>query len=153
PRAASPAACAGPATAASAASAISICFMALMLCSCVAHILSENRYPLFRDYARASARLRPDVDQRGLAGFHGRHRLLDRGPELLGILDRPLRPPAHGFRELVILDVGIHDAGANRAEVVRRIGIAVAEARDPLHMHQFLMIAAVVVHDREQRDL
>src|SRR5262245_24068033 len=61
PRAASPAACAGPATAApavSAASTISICFMALLL--------------------RALARLRPDVDQRGLARFYGRHCLLDR---------------------------------------------------------------------------
>src|SRR5262249_29215782 len=72
-------------------------------------------------------RLGPDIDQRGLAGLHGGDRLLDGGPELGGILDRPLRPPAHRFRELVILDVGVLDAGADRTHVAAPAGHAVAE--------------------------
>src|SRR3954462_6525133 len=90
------------------------------------------------------ARLRPDVNERGLAGFHRRHRLLDRRPELGRILDRSFRPPAHRLRELMILDVRIHDAGADRAHVAAEAGDTVAEARHPLHVHQLLVIAAVV---------
>src|SRR5262245_44686441 len=51
-------------------------------------------------------RLGPDIDQRRLAGLHGGDRLLDGGAELGAILDRSFRPPAHRFRQLVILDVG-----------------------------------------------
>src|SRR5271165_987281 len=46
------------------------------------------------------ARLRPDVDQRGLTGLHRRDCLLDRGAKLGRVLDRTCRPPAHGLREL-----------------------------------------------------
>src|SRR5262245_716115 len=58
---------------------------------------------------RLLPRLGPDIDQRRLAGLHGGDRLLDGGAELGGILDRPFRPPAHRFRQLVILDVGVLD--------------------------------------------
>src|SRR5262249_58466205 len=71
-------------------------------------------------------RLGPDIDQRGLAGLHRGDRLLDGGPELGGILDRPFRPPAHRFRKLVILDVGVLDAGADRTHVAAQARHAVA---------------------------
>src|SRR5215831_3932388 len=93
-------------------------------------------------------RLGPDIDQRGLAGLHGGDRLLDGGPELGGILDRPFGPPAHRFRKLVILD-----AGADRTHVAAQAGHAVAEVGQALDVHDLLVIAAVVVHHREQRDL
>src|SRR5262249_26274471 len=98
-------------------------------------------------------RLRPDVDQRRLAGLHHGDRLLDRGPELGGILYWSLRPPAHRLRELVILDVGILDAGADRAHVAAQVRNTVAEVGQALDVHHLLVIAAVVVHDREQWDL
>src|SRR5215470_20177378 len=53
------------------------------------------------------ARLRPDIEQRRLPGLHHGHRLLERRAELGRILDRTLGPPAHGFRELVVLDVRV----------------------------------------------
>src|SRR5260221_5823038 len=87
-----------------------------------------------------SARLRPDVDESRLAGLHGRHCFLDRGSDLLRILDRALGPPAERLRELVVLDVGIHDAGADRTHVVAEARDAISAARQPLHQPQFLMI-------------
>src|SRR5262245_64898200 len=79
------------------------------------------------------ARLRPHIDQRGLAGFHHGDRLLDCGSELRRILDRSLRPPAHGLRELVIFDVGIFDAGADRAHVAAKARQAIADVGGALH--------------------
>src|SRR5262245_16389606 len=98
-------------------------------------------------------RLRPDIDERWLTDLHRGDRLLDGGPELGGILDRPLRPPAHRFRKLVILDVGVLDAGADRTHVAAQAGHAVAEVGQALDVHDLLVIAAVVVHHRKQRDL
>src|SRR5260370_28532215 len=95
----------------------------------------------------------PDSDQRRLARPHRGDRFLDCGAELLGILDRTLRPPAHRLRELVILDVGILDAGADRPHVVAEARHAVAEVGQALHVHDFLVVAAIVVHYRKQRDL
>src|SRR5947209_6702800 len=77
------------------------------------------------------ARLRPDVEQRGLAGFHHRDRFLDRRSELGRILDRPLRPPTHGLRKLVVFDVRVLDAGADRPHVVAEISHAIAEVGQP----------------------
>ena len=37
-------------------------------------------------------------------------------------------------------------------DVVAEARHAVAEARQPLHVHHFLVVGAVVVHHREQRD-
>src|SRR6266849_5157484 len=73
------------------------------------------------------ARLRPDIDQRRLARLHHGDRFLDRGAELRRILDRTLGPPAHRFRELVILDIRVLDAGADRTHVVAQARHAVAE--------------------------
>src|SRR3954467_15347537 len=67
--------------------------------------------------ALSLARLRPDVEERGLAGLHDLHCFPERRSELRGILDRSLCPPAHRFGELVVLDVGIHDARAHGPEV------------------------------------
>src|SRR5262249_56404715 len=88
------------------------------------------------------ARLGPDIDQRGLTGFHHGNRFLDHGTELRRILDRPFRPPAHGFRELVILDVGIFDAGPDRTHVAAEARHAVAEVGQALHLHDLLVIPA-----------
>src|SRR5215813_12770645 len=79
----------------------------------------------FRDHALP--RLRPDIEQRGLAGLHRRDRFLERRTERGGILDRPPRPPAHGLRELVIFDVRVLDAGPDRAHVVAEARDAIAE--------------------------
>jgi len=82
-----------------------------------------------------------------------RDRFLERGTELGRILDRAFRPPAHRLGELAIVDVGIVDAGADRAHVLAGVDDAIAEVRHALHVHDFLVVAAVVVHHREQRNL
>src|SRR4029450_1584950 len=93
---------------------------------------------------RASlARRRPHIAQPGLAGFHDGDGFLDRRPELRRILDRPLRPPAHGLGELVILDVGILDAGPDRTHVAAKARHAIAEVGQALHVHDLLVIAAI----------
>src|ERR1035437_10112827 len=97
-------------------------------------------------------RLRPDIDQRRLAGLHDGDRFLDRGPELGRVLDRTLRPPAHGFRQLVILDVRVLDAGAGRAHIIAQARDAVVEVGQALDVHDLLMVAAVVVHHGEKRN-
>src|SRR5215467_9854869 len=71
----------------------------------------ENTYQTHREVSLP--RLRPDVEQRGLPGFHYRDRFLDRGAELRRVLDRTLGPPAHRLRDLVVLDVRVLDAGAD----------------------------------------
>src|SRR5207244_1712846 len=97
------------------------------------------------------ARLRPHIDQRGLAGFHHRDGFLDRRSELRRILDRPLRPPAHRLRELVIFDVGIFDAGPDWPHVSTMVSDAIAEVGQALDVHDLLMIAAVVEHHGQLR--
>src|SRR5262249_61570052 len=92
------------------------------------------------------ARLGPDIDQRGLAGFHHGNRFLDHGPELRRILDRPFRPPAHRLRKLVVLDVRVLDAGADWPHVVTKISHAVAAVGQGLHVHDLLVGAAGVEH-------
>src|SRR5262245_21715312 len=92
------------------------------------------------------ARLGPDIEQRRLAGFHHGNRFLDRRPELRRVLDRPLRPPAHRLRELVVLDVRVLDAGADWPHVVTKISHATAEVGQALDVHDLLVIAAVVEH-------
>ena len=62
-----------------------------------------------------SARLHPHVHQRRLARLHGRDRALERGTELVRILDRSDPRPAHRGGELGIIDVRILDAGAHRS--------------------------------------
>src|SRR3984885_13749588 len=101
----------------------------------------------------SSAWLREHIDQRRLAGFHHGDRFLDRRPKIRRIGDRPLRPPSHRLRELVIGNVGIHDAGADRRQIVADIGDAVTEVGELLHVHDLLVITAVVVHHGEQRNL
>src|SRR5262245_39370106 len=101
---------------------------------------------------RGLARLRPNIDESRLARLHHRHRFLDRRSEFRGILDRSLRPPAHRLRELVVLDVRIHDAGANRPYIVAQICHSISEAGESLHMHELLVVAAVVVHHGEKWD-
>src|SRR4029077_10557901 len=57
-----------------------------------------------------------------------------------------------GFRELVILDVGILDAGAEWPHVITEVSHAIAKIGNPLDVHDLLMIAAIVVHYRKQRN-
>ena len=52
----------------------------------------------------------------------------------------------------MVLDVRIHDAGAHRPHVAAAVDDAVPEVGQALHVHQFLVVAAVVVHHRQQRD-
>src|SRR3984885_3813387 len=85
-----------------------------------------------------SARLREHIDQRRLAGLHHGNRFLDRRAEICRIGDRPFRPPSHRLRKLVIGNVGVHDAGADRRQVVANIGDAVTEVGEPLHVHDLL---------------
>jgi len=62
-----------------------------------------------------------------------RDRFLERGTELGRVLDRAFRPPAHRLGELAIVDVGIVDAGADRAHVLAGVDDAIAEVRHALH--------------------
>src|SRR5580693_5739840 len=100
----------------------------------------------------SSPRLRHDIDQCRLAVLHHGDRFLDRGTEIGRVGDWSLRPPSHRLCEVVIGDVRVHDAGADRRKIVSGIGDAVAQIGEPLYVHRFLMIAAIVVHDGEQRD-
>ncbi len=96
------------------------------------------------------ARLRPDVEQRRLAGIHDRHRLLQRRPKLGRVLDRPFpHQPIDRARSwysmsgfMMLVPIGPMS--------LPRLATRFAEARQPLHMHQLLMVAAVVVHHGEQ---
>src|SRR5215472_5896262 len=99
------------------------------------------------------ARLRPDIEQRGLTGFHHGDRFSERRPELRRILDRPLRPPAHRLRKLVVLNVRVLDAGADWPQVVTEIGHAIAEVGQALEVHDLLVIAAVVEHYGQLRNV
>src|SRR4051812_10092898 len=103
--------------------------------------------------ALSLARLRPHVEKGGLAGLHDLHRFPERRSELRGVLDRALRPPAHRFGELVVLDVGVLNAGADRSHVAAEVRGAVAEVGEALHVHHFLAVAADVGHAGEERDL
>src|SRR5262245_29209210 len=60
---------------------------------------SDNSFkPMFA--IPRSARLRPHVDQRGLARLHDLDRALQRSRKVGRILDRSRRPPAHRRRQL-----------------------------------------------------
>src|SRR2546430_11822558 len=53
--------------------------------------------------------------------------------------------------ELVVLDVGVLDARADRAQVAAVVRRAVAEVGQALHVHHFLVVAAVVVDRKSTR--
>src|ERR1035437_9967340 len=99
--------------------------------------------------SRPSARLRDDIHQGGLAGLHYLDRLFQRRPEVVRIVDGTRRPYAHRFGERRIVDVRIEDRGAHRPVVqdpIPAVGYA-------LHVHHLLVVAAVVVHHVEDRDV
>src|SRR5712671_6191619 len=95
------------------------------------------------------ARLRHDVDQRGLALLDDRNRPLNGRADIGGIADRSLRIHAHGFCEHGEIDVRIVDGRAD----MRPIDTALIALRHALDMHIFLMPGAVVVDDIENGDL
>src|SRR5260221_5520834 len=100
-----------------------------------------------------SAWWRHDRDQRGLAGLDHLDRFLERGCKFIGIGDRTSRPHPHRAGELGVVDRRIFKAGADRGNVLAQTGDTVTPARHTLHVHRFLVIATIVVHDREQRNL
>src|SRR5579864_9838668 len=91
-----------------------------------------------------STRLRDDVDQHGLTGLHGGDALAERVGQIVGILDRPDAERAISKRDLRVIDVGIVDGGADR----RVAYAAIMPVRLALHVHDLLMIGAVVLDDR-----
>src|SRR6185503_6211837 len=95
-----------------------------------------------------SARLRDDIDERGLAFAHDGERTRDRRTEIVRILDRALAVDAERFSERGEVDVRRVDGGADMGA----IDAALIALRDALHMHRLLMVRAVVVHDIEDRD-
>jgi hypothetical protein len=53
----------------------------------------------------------------------------------------------------VILDVRVLDAGADWPHVVTKVSDAIAEVGQALHVHDFLVIAAVVEHHGQLRNV
>src|SRR5215469_6713151 len=103
--------------------------------------------------ALGSTRLRPDVYKSWLTGPNYCHCFPDCRSKLCWILDWSLRPPAHRLCEFMIFDVRIHDAGANWPQIIAQICNAIAEVGEPLHVHELLMVAPVIVHHGEERNL
>src|SRR5438874_3409947 len=100
-----------------------------------------------------STRLSDGIDERRLALLDHLDGFLERRPEILRIGDRALGPPTLRPRETGIVDVRRVDAGADRARALAEARNAVAPVGQALHVHDLLVIAAVVVHHGEQRDV
>jgi len=97
----------------------------------------------------AGPRIAPDpLPFDGLAALDDGDRALDGGREVARVGDGPFRVPAHALRELRVVDRWIVD----RRSDVRAADAPVPAVAHALHVHYFLMIRTVIVHDCEQRD-
>src|SRR5271166_459795 len=95
-----------------------------------------------------SAWLRVNVNQRGLSAFDNLERPVKRRRKILGVRDGALRVQAQALCELRIINAGVINRGANLGAID---SAAVAIGHD-LHLHDLLMIGAIVVHDRQERN-
>src|ERR1700730_9280878 len=95
------------------------------------------------------AGLGEDVDDGGFAAVDDVQGALDGGPQILGIGNGPFAIHAHALRQLGVLDIRRGDGGAD----IGAIDAAVMPVGHDLHLHHFLMIAAIIVHHAEQRNL
>src|SRR6476469_7535809 len=100
-----------------------------------------------------STRLRHDIDQRRLAGLDHLHRLFERWRKFTWFGYRTGRPHPHRTRQLAVVDGRIFETRADRTYVVAKAGDAVAAVRHALNVHHLLMIAAIIVHHRQQWNL
>src|SRR5579863_7128795 len=111
------------------------------------HIRSERQIRRKRFIGLSG--LRHDVYHGGLAAVDYLERSLQRGTQIFGIRDRPFAIHAHALRQLGIFDIRRGDGGADSGA----IDAAIVAIGHDLHLHYFLMIAAIVVHHAEQRNL
>src|SRR5580700_4343535 len=89
------------------------------------------------------------VNQGGFAALYYGNGAFEGRAEVIGIGDGAFAVHAVGLSHFCVVDEGIGEGGADVSAVHAAVG-AVAHQLD---LHQFLMIAAVVVHDGEKRDL
>src|ERR1700719_913524 len=94
------------------------------------------------------ARLGDGIQQSGLATLHDGNRLLQRRTEIFGITNRSLGVPSHALRKFCEIDIWI-DEGSADAGILDAALMPVGHSLD---MHRLLMIAAVIVHNVEQRN-
>src|SRR5262249_19665364 len=84
---------------------------------------------------------------RRLAALHRRDRALQRARKIARILDGSFAVHAEAFRHHGVVDVRIVD----RAADVHAIDASLPPVRNGLQLHDLRVIAAVVMHDVEQR--
>src|SRR5262245_10397252 len=94
--------------------------------------------------------LRDDIDQCGRAALDDRDRFAQHGPELSGILDWPSGPDAHALGDGREVDERIVE---QRADQSVPFDAALAAQSHALQVHDFLVIRAIVMHHRKQRNL
>src|SRR5579871_3743237 len=97
----------------------------------------------------SSARLRDDVHEGRLAALHYVDGALDCRTQFLGIGDGALAIYAHALREFGVVDVRAGD-GRSGAAVGNVAAMAVSH---DLHLHHFLVVGAIVVHDVQHGNL
>src|SRR5882757_1746054 len=95
------------------------------------------------------ARLRHYIHQGRFARLDNLNGALDGGTQLVRIRDWALSMHAHALSELGIVDIRTYDGCSN----IGTRNSAVMPVRHALDVHEFLMVAAIVVHDAEKRDL
>src|SRR6478736_3030977 len=91
--------------------------------------------------AASSARLTHDIDERRLAACDDRYRFAQHGRELRRILDRPRGPHTHALRERRVVDERVLE---RRADLRTPVDAAAAARGHALHVHELLVIRAVV---------
>src|SRR5579863_1897945 len=97
----------------------------------------------------SSAGLRDDVHQGRFAALHHLDGALDGRTQVFRIRDRTFAVHAHAFGQFGVGNIRTGDRGAGAA-----VGDAAAVAvGHDLHLHYFLMVSAIVVHDVQHRNL
>src|SRR3984957_2500479 len=98
--------------------------------------------------ALPSARLRNYIDQRGITPLYHFNRAADGGPQVLWIRNRPFSVNAHTLSHLRIIDVRVLKRGAN----VGASHATLVPAGHTLHVHNFLVVCTIVLHDGQKRN-
>src|SRR5450755_2089202 len=95
------------------------------------------------------ARLCDHVDQRRFSVLDDLDGPLNRRPQILRVRNRPLGMHAHTLRQLGEVDFRVDQGGTD----IGTVDATIVTIGHTLHVHQLLMISAIVVHDTEQRNL